>query len=128
MRKGIKPELLTVADVAKGIVAGALADQFHGRAHSAYEAALRTPIASTAQKRGFEVRMEHPLKKRRPRPGSRKKIDVVLSYATQQIALECKTYRRRAPRINLDDDCAKLRAFVGGASSEFRASGWLLVA
>lgn len=130
-RFGIKPESLTVKSICNGVVAGMLADHFLGRSEAAYEAAIRPYVLSVAHKRGFGAFLEFPLKKLTDGRGAYKKIDAVLFYGNQTLALEIKTIREKGSRFNLQEDLIKLRRFPGEVTNEEnerRRSSWQLVA
>ena len=131
--KGIKPEVLTMIDIARGVVAGMISDKYLGRHQNHYEASLRPHVLAVAQKRGFgaflEVRFprDGTVKKR----GAYKKLDYVLSYGRQAIAIECKAIRPKTRELGKDgvaEDIKKLRRFPENIPQEIRASGWMLIA
>ncbi len=130
--KGVKSDLLTMIAISRGIVAGMLADKYLGRHQDHYEASLRPHVLSVAQERGFgtflEVRMPRT---GGDRVGAFKKLDYVLSYGRQSIAIECKTIRSKGhilARQGVNTDLAKLKRFPSLVPLEMRASGWFVVA
>lgn len=128
-KKGTKPELLTLMEIARGVVSGMLSDHFQGRHQDTFEASLRPHILATAQKRGWAVMIEFKLPKISKGKGSFKKIDYVLQYGRQVISIECKTVRPKVKSvIELQEDIKKLRRFTLLASSEHRVSCWQIVA
>jgi len=128
-KKGTKPELLTLMEIARGVVSGMLSDHFQGRHQDTFEASLRPHILATAQKKGWAVTLEYKLKQAGKGRGSHKKIDYVLQYGRQAMSIECKTVRPKVKKaIELQGDIEKLRSFTMHATDEHRVSCWQIVA
>jgi hypothetical protein len=130
--KGVKPEILTMVDICRGVVAGVISDKYLGRHESHYEASLRPHVLAVAQKRGFGVFLEVPLPREdHVKKGAHKKIDYVLTYGRQAVAIECKTMRpgiRDLVKSAVGDDLKKLKRFPSLVPEDCRASGWMLIA
>lgn len=126
--KGIKPELLTLMEMARGVVSGMLADHFQGRHQDSFESSLRPHILATAQKRGWAVSLEYKLPRDSASRGSNKKIDYILQYGRQALAVECKTFRPKVQAgIDISNDLEKLSRFSCLTRNEIRTSSWELI-
>jgi hypothetical protein len=130
--KGIKPEILTMIDLARGVIAGMLADKYLGNQENTYEAALRPHCIAVAHKRGFSISLEFKLPREvQVNIGAHKKLDYLLTYGHQVIAIECKTIcgeKRPLNIANIDIDLKKLRTVASLASKSIRSSAWLMIA
>jgi hypothetical protein len=132
LRFGVKPETSTMKAICCGIVSGMLADRFQGRLEAAYEAAIRPVLLAVCQKRRFSVSLEFKLPKEHTGAGSHKKIDALLVYGQQAIALEVKTIRPNTRSFSIQEDLNKLQNFAAVINRDKenlpRFSAWQIVA
>ena len=113
------------------------AGHFLGFREAEYEAALRSYVLPVAHVRGFRPYLEFPLEKSADSParGACKKLDAVLFYCRQIIAIEFKTIRPDEA-FSLENDIDKLKDFVKQLTEldqkndgvKRKITAWLLVA
>jgi len=131
MKKGHKPEFLTVAKIAGALAGEILLADYTGKSKIVYEHYFRQTVVEVANSRGFQILPEYPLKKESNTVGARKRIDYVLSYANQQIAIEIKVVKGGNSIPDLKEDIEKLKKLTSQTLKDdekrFKTSNWIII-
>lgn len=127
MKKGHKPDFLTIANIARALAGQILVAGYTGKGKIIYEYFFRQTVVEVANARGFAVVPEYRLTKQKAGKGSHPKIDYCLTYGNQAIAVELKIFKNGDKVPVFSKDLEKLKTFLNAEGDDKKATAYQMV-